>query len=481
MTKNHFYFKLNQIALSIFRFLASVKLAVLILVALIGISIWGTIVESWYDTYTAQETVYRTPLMFVILALLTMNLLFSMIKKFPWQRRHLSFLMAHIGILILILGSYITQRWGIDGSMGLSVGQKRNWISTRDTFIHVYQSKDGSIFLPQRLLSRPVAFLRHPSQQIKWQVQDHILWIDGFEPYALSETQIQASQQPFARPALRFTLQNKFATVSQWLMLEEGPLASKDFGPLQITLTSQEWPLEAKGNEIWFSSDLSLEQQPLEEQLSYALFSKKKRLKTGVIQAGEVLETPWMDQGEQDSNVKVRILKYLQKAEKITKYTPQERPNDLTTSAVHVRFGGQSAWIGLNSYKKFHVKPKTYIVSYVENQLGIGFDLQLAQFKVTHYPGSLKAASYESEILVDGKKHLISMNSPFKKNGFTFYQAGFQRDEDGNPVYSILSINRDPGRLVKYLGSILLVLGIILLFKKRRAKLKKQQIQKAKP
>lgn len=454
-----------------FLFLASLKLAVFILLALIGISIWGTVVESRYDTRTAQETVYHTPFMSFILTLLVLNLLCSMIKKFPWHKRHIPFLLAHIGILTVILGAYITQKWGIDGSMAFFINQKRNWISTRDTFIHVYLSKDGSLFLPQRLLTHPVSFLKNPPQNLILRVQNQTVLIDQFYPYALGETKMKASQQPFARPAVRFTLQNAFASVSHWLISEETPLATKEFGPLKVTLTSDPWPLEVQGNEIWLApSSLN----PINEELEYVLFSKNKRLQTGVIRAGEVLETPWMNrqQGNIREGMKMRILKYIPKAEKITTYTPQKRPNDLTISAVKVHINGLSAWVGLNSYTRFHVEGKTYIISYVENKIGIGFDLQLLNFKVNHYPGTLQAASYESEILVEGQKHIISMNSPFKKNGFTFYQAGFQRDETGQPVMSILSVNRDPGRFVKYLGSLLLVLGIILLFRKRNIKLR---------
>ena len=60
------------------------------------------------------------------------------------------------------------------------------------------------------------------------------------------------------------------------------------------------------------------------------------------------------------------------------------------------------------------------------------------------------------------------MNEPLKHEGFTFYQASFERDESGKPVTSILSVNHDPGRWVKYLGSFLIVLGSVVLFYFRR-------------
>jgi hypothetical protein len=60
------------------------------------------------------------------------------------------------------------------------------------------------------------------------------------------------------------------------------------------------------------------------------------------------------------------------------------------------------------------------------------------------------------------------MNEPLKYRGLTFYQASFQQDTDGTPIASILSVNYDPGRWIKYLGSLILTLGTVLLFYNKR-------------
>ena len=50
------------------------------------------------------------------------------------------------------------------------------------------------------------------------------------------------------------------------------------------------------------------------------------------------------------------------------------------------------------------------------------------------------------------------MNSPMKHMGFTFYQASYSQDNAGN-YSSTLAVNVDQGRFLKYLGSLMLVLG----------------------
>lgn len=66
------------------------------------------------------------------------------------------------------------------------------------------------------------------------------------------------------------------------------------------------------------------------------------------------------------------------------------------------------------------------------------------------------------------------MNEPLKHSGFTLYQTSYEPG-DPRPITSILSVNRDPGRGAKYLGSLLIVLGAIWLFamKYRRAPARK--------
>jgi hypothetical protein len=78
----------------------------------------------------------------------------------------------------------------------------------------------------------------------------------------------------------------------------------------------------------------------------------------------------------------------------------------------------------------------------------------------------MRASTYQSLVDVEGLgEKEISMNEPLKYKGYTFYQASFQEDPgSGRPMASILSVNYDPGRYLKYFGAIMIVLGSILMF-----------------
>ena len=141
----------------------------------------------------------------------------------------------------------------------------------------------------------------------------------------------------------------------------------------------------------------------------------------------------------------------------------------ITVKAIRVHHKETPIWIGQNSYVHFFKKDRVYAIAYLNKTYNLGFDLELIDFKMTKYQGSEKAKSYESEVYLKGKKNIISMNEPLKYGGYTFYQSSFEPSkEGGDPVVSILSVNRDPGRVLKYFGSALIVIGIALLFYRRK-------------
>ncbi|CCF80328.1 Putative cytochrome C-type biogenesis protein [Helicobacter bizzozeronii CCUG 35545] len=81
------------------------------------------------------------------------------------------------------------------------------------------------------------------------------------------------------------------------------------------------------------------------------------------------------------------------------------------------------------------------------------------------YPGSMSPSSYASEIeVLDSKDQLIMpyrifMNHVLDYGGYRFFQSSYDRDEKG----TILSVNRDPGKNLTYLGYAVLILGALLM------------------
>src|SRR3954454_8047766 len=92
---------------AIFRFFASLKLAVVLLAVLIVASIAGTIYESSFDAKVARAYVYGASWFNIWLLLLTTNLAASAFSRWPWRQHHVAFLVTHLGIITLLFGSLI--------------------------------------------------------------------------------------------------------------------------------------------------------------------------------------------------------------------------------------------------------------------------------------------------------------------------------------------------------------------------------------
>lgn len=102
------------------------------------------------------------------------------------------------------------------------------------------------------------------------------------------------------------------------------------------------------------------------------------------------------------------------------------------------------------------------------------FEVELADFRLTRYPGSQSPSSYESflRIHVDGMilDKRVFMNNVLDIKGYRFFQASYDPDEQG----SVLSVSRDvTGRTVTYCGYGLLFIGLLGCFTDKNSRFRK--------
>jgi hypothetical protein len=140
----------------IFEFFASLKLAVVLLAVIIVAAIAGTLYESSFDAKVARAYVYGAPWFNFWLVLLGANLACSALSRWPWRKHHLAFLITHLGIITLLIGSLIGRIWGIEGTITLFKGQpptNRLLVDERQLRVH---DVDGIV------KGYPAEFLHHP-------------------------------------------------------------------------------------------------------------------------------------------------------------------------------------------------------------------------------------------------------------------------------------------------------------------------------
>ncbi len=184
---------------------------------------------------------------------------------------------------------------------------------------------------------------------------------------------------------------------------------------------------------------------------------------------------PWM-------NAEVSLIGHQEKLVPFNKPIPTmpiQKNGSLTKGdlrAVRLEIIGKEYWVTNYSPLSLLIQGKKVFIEVTKEELTLPFELALTKFKMDKDPGTDSPASYESfvKLFSDGKSssHHVFMNNPMKKEGFTFYQASYSKDNN-DQYNTTLAVNVDQGRTMKYLGSLMLVFGAIWHYNLNKKKTKK--------
>jgi hypothetical protein len=155
---------------AIYRFLASLKLAVISLSTLASVLAYATFFNSWYGTKAVNEWIYRTTGFSMLLAFLGANILCAALIRFPWKKRQTGFVITHAGLLTLLAGSYVSVRTADEGHLTFLEKESRDDIVREDhPIIRVRQvdpHQPEEILHEWELPFQPGAFAWGPGQPV---------------------------------------------------------------------------------------------------------------------------------------------------------------------------------------------------------------------------------------------------------------------------------------------------------------------------
>lgn len=463
------------------KFLISLRFAVMVILALAVSLAAGTFLESAYDTATAQYWVYRAPWFYGVLSLLGLNILFVALSRLPWKPRHTPFLLAHLGILLLLLGSWLTFRLGLDGMLRIGEGNSESVVEV-DSPTLILSSGEKGYVIPVKWVPPNAKFSPHKL------------------PYGLVADQMISRAEPHfsfipkagGTPAVRLKLTTARAmgglpamAVSQdlWLWAGDPSWGMADAGPAKVFF-NQTPPAEQPGPWLALFAEKS--------GIRFSALSMRGKKSSGRVKGPE-LSGKTIDPGWKAISLKIEewIPEAISQTEYVqakTQYGPQAPP-----SAIHLTVLGKDGkptdamWLGMGDRVVLNTlegdKPKQVQISYLPKRVILPFSIRLDRFSIERYEGTQNPASFSSLVSLPSSgsgspteiqkvvqsqeaaapSHVISMNEPLEHGGFTFYQSSYE-DAQPRPTVSVFSVNRDPGRWWKYIGSILLVSGSILLF-----------------
>jgi len=99
--------------------LGSLNVAVFLLITIAGAIAFATVMESKFDSAVARYYIYDNPLFMLWLLVLALNLLCAALTRWPWQRKHLGFVVTHAGIILMLAGAVIGKTMGFEAFVTL--------------------------------------------------------------------------------------------------------------------------------------------------------------------------------------------------------------------------------------------------------------------------------------------------------------------------------------------------------------------------
>ena len=106
------------------------KLAVVTLGSLTAILIGATFYESKTSTPQVQMVVYQSWWFIGLLFLLALNVFCAAMVRYPWKSYQTGFVITHLGIITMLLGSIIGLLFGVEGALTMvEGGAPRNFLT----------------------------------------------------------------------------------------------------------------------------------------------------------------------------------------------------------------------------------------------------------------------------------------------------------------------------------------------------------------
>lgn len=505
-------------------FFGNLKTAVVLLSVYSVAMIIGTFQESWHGADYAKKLVYTSPGFLGLQLCIFLSIYFATTLRFPYQKRLKGFYIIHLGLLIIFGGAFITHYGGLDAQMILEPSRPQNQVKLSKHLLQIRESGEKATLKLPATTSRKKLNLRYKDfllEEFYPYARDKQFWENGGQGYSaqyelfnenfseeltlslnpLSSYESSLQLGPLNVHLLPEEMSSCFASKNNYFLWNKSKrtcILVENQQELTLKSGKKVVALAYEGKKlVFFPEDSPLpyneKLQPLTksplvildkgyfaQKPHLFLFAKKmayfaKEQKAWLVREfllGQTKKLPWM--GFQITSLIATHKRYPEQRpayEKPWMENNQVPESFFQTLKIKTPEGG-NIWAKSNSRLRYRSKNKVYEISIENEKINLPYQITLLNFIMDKDPGTNSPASFKSKVhLLDRETALtqeISMNKPLKYKGLTFYQASYFETSKG--YGSVLSVNYDPGRPIKYMGSLLLVLGAMIHFWPRKKK-----------
>ena len=206
---------------SFLRAAGSLWLGGVLLLLLILAMACATVYEAVHGTPQALAVFYTSWWFQALLGLVAVSSLAAALARWPWSVRQCGLVITHLSIVVILLGAYVTNRWSIDGQLGLAEEQTAASILLRTEQVILHDTvshRQAEIELdPHAMLRRlPEGRFDGPTLQLG-ELQ---LRMAGYLPNATQEQRI-VNDAPHPQPAVQIALSMADHTQSHWIFANQ--------------------------------------------------------------------------------------------------------------------------------------------------------------------------------------------------------------------------------------------------------------------
>ncbi|MCA9293455.1 MAG: cytochrome c biogenesis protein ResB [Phycisphaerales bacterium] len=109
-------------------FVGGLRFAVPIMVLVAVALAIGTYLDSTQGAKVASRLVYGSWWFVALMVLVALSLIFAVVTRYPWKRRHIGFITVHAGLVALMIGGFWSLFGRVEGRIGLVEGMSKSAI-----------------------------------------------------------------------------------------------------------------------------------------------------------------------------------------------------------------------------------------------------------------------------------------------------------------------------------------------------------------
>jgi len=463
--------------MQIFKLLTSIRMSML-LISIFAIAIgWATFIENDFGTQSARAVVYAATWFEVLLVWLTFNLIVTMVQVKMYRKGKWLVLLFHASFVVIMIGASITRYIGYEGMMHIREGSQSNNIMSQYPYLGLkLHSESKDLEFSERLMLSKLSSNSF-EKDIKINNKDVNVKLVEYIPQAEYSLVEKDGGAPYLSLVIsdengpkKIQLKYGEYVVTKTAVIDFG--SNEKFGTNTIAINIVDGSLQMSHKETLNVLSMDTRESSKAEPSTSTKFQKRH-----LYTAGEV---------------NIVLKDFYKSAVKEVVSNPSKKAKSLDDALrFNVTVGNQSKELiifgksGRESLgKRLSLNGVQVLISFGSVRYELPFSVELVDFQLDRYAGSMSPSSYASEVVLHDKEEglnepfRIYMNHILEHRGFRLFQSSYDQDELG----TILSVSYDPGTMPTYIGYIMLAIGMFFAmfqpgnrFMKLREKARKMQ------